>query len=72
VLLHLACHWFVAGVIVLVMKGFEVGIVWLYRTENPKFFNAIPITYVFQATDLGVLVVVGIFSIAAIYRAMRE
>ena len=71
VLLHLSCHWLVAGVVVLAMKGFEVVLAKLYP-ENAKFFDIIPIAYIFHATDLGVLGVVGFFSIVAIVSAMRE
>ena len=72
VLLHLACHWTVAAIVVLVMKAFEEGLIILYGVPDPKFFNAVPIAYVFHATDLGVLIVVGAFSVVAIFNAMRE
>lgn len=64
---HLCSHWLIAAVVLLAIWAFEHFVTLLFHEENPRFFNQIPIKYVFQAMDFGVLVVIGVMGLIAIF-----
>ncbi|MGJ4998738.1 hypothetical protein ACQR0Z_30235 [Bradyrhizobium sp. HKCCYLS3077] len=63
VALTLVCHIFLCAIAISSVFGIEQLIHWLWGQEDPKFFDVLPLRYVFGAVDLGLIAVFGGFGI---------
>jgi hypothetical protein len=70
--IHLACHLVVAGVILLGIRGLELLMAFLWKSQNPLLFDVLPLKWLFHAMDLGVLLVFGFYGIISVAKAFRE
>jgi hypothetical protein len=68
----LITHTALACLVILCIYGVEMLITYLWRDHDGSLLGAIPLRYVFDAIDLGVLVVFGIRGIIAAYRAFQN
>lgn len=69
--LTLICHLFLCAIVILGVYGIEEMIHNLWGVEDPKFFDLVPLRYVFGAADLaltGVLAGYGIADAIDIFR----
>jgi hypothetical protein len=68
----LITHTVLACLVILCIYGIETLITHLWKDHDPTLLGAIPLRYVFDAIDLGVLAVFGIRGIIAAIWAFQD
>jgi hypothetical protein len=68
----LLVHTVIATTFIVCMYGFESLIKYLWGVHEPLLFGRMPLAYVFDAIDLGVLGVFGYRGVLAAYKAFEE
>jgi hypothetical protein len=68
----LFAHTLIMTLFIVCIYGIEELIKFLWGVNEPVLFGFLPLAYVFQAIDLGVIAVFGYRGILAAYKAFEE
>ena len=67
-----SAHTLLALVIIACNSGLEWALKWLNRTDDPKFFDLLPMSWIFHAADVAVLVALSVYGVRAAIAAYRD
>jgi len=70
--IFLVVHTFLAALLITCMYALERWIKYLWAVDNPLLFNLLPITYIFDAIDLGFIVIFGYRGLLAANNAFKH